>query len=216
MPIDFRIISTAVLVVLIFVLPLLPKPELLCSWPVLISVIAGIFLNVSQPPILPKHLTGKSDKDRRSVLAILIAGALTFVIPLLDFAYGRQARPPFNTCWSYVGLLLVVGGLAFRYWAIRVLGRFFTSTVEVKGDQTVIQSGPYRYLRHPSYLGTLVMAVGVPILFRSYIGIVFSLVGFGVAYAIRITAEEKALVSDLGQPYADYQKRTWRLIPFVF
>ncbi len=213
---DFRIISTSILLLFCVVVPLLPKPELLASWPVITVALFGVLLNVTQPAMLPKHLTGENRKDRRSVLAILIAGSLSFLIPILDYGYGRQARPPVEACWSIAGLVLLAGGLAFRTWAIRTLGRFFTAAVEVQQDQKVIQTGPFRFIRHPSYLGTVILIVGVPVLLRSYVGLVASIVLFAFAYALRISAEEKALAEELGAAYVDYQKRTWRLIPFVY
>lgn len=171
---------------------------------------------VSQPAISPKNLREKDPRDRRSVLLILINGCLVFLIPILDYAYGRKARPPIEATWSMVGLLLTFGSLLFRYWAIRTLGKFFTAVVTVQPGQKVISHGPFRFLRHPSYLGSFLMGIGISVLFRSYVGLAFCLVGFLAAYVYRIRAEEAAMLAEFGEEYARYQERTWRMIPFVY
>jgi protein-S-isoprenylcysteine O-methyltransferase Ste14 len=213
---DPRIYSVPILIHLVFVFPLIGAFSLLWSWPVLAAMTAGILIFVTQPAVTPEALSKKDPDDRRSVVVILASGCLVFLIPILDYRFGRQARPPIGTAWSIVGLAMTAASLLFRYWSIRTLGRFFTSVVMVQSGQRVIQHGPYRFLRHPSYLGSFLMAVGVSIFFRSYVGLAFSLVGFFAAYVYRISAEEKLLLAEFGEEYAAYRKRTWRMIPFVY
>jgi protein-S-isoprenylcysteine O-methyltransferase Ste14 len=213
---DPRIYSVPILIFFVFVLHLFGAWDLLFSWPVLVSLAVGVFLYVSQPAISPKNLKEKNPHDRRSVLVILVNGCLVFLIPVLDYRFGRQARPPIDAPWSIIGLALTFVSIAFRYWAIRTLGKFFTSVVMVQEGQRVIQSGPFRYLRHPSYLGSFLMSVGISVFFRSYAGLVFCLIGFFAAYVYRISVEEKTLLAEFGEEYVLYRKRTWRMIPFVY
>jgi protein-S-isoprenylcysteine O-methyltransferase Ste14 len=99
---------------------------------------------------------------------------------------------------------------------MRVLGRFFTYNVAVHAGQTVVEAGPYRYIRHPSYTGALITLVGVGLALGNWAALLAILVCTGIAYAYRISVEESALVAALGEPYKEYMRRTRRLVPFLF
>ncbi len=116
----------------------------------------------------------------------------------------------------YPGIFLMVIGILVRQWAIFVLGRFFTTTVSVQKNQKVVDYGPYRYIRHPAYSGLLIFAIGMFVALQSWGGILVMLVIFGLAIGYRIHVEEKFLVSELGDDYIQYMKKTKGLIPFVF
>ena len=119
--------------------------------------------------------------------------------------------------WSLaVGAALVVAGTLFRNWAVRTLGRYFTRTVQVSDDQPVVENGPYRWLRHPSYTGGAVAAAGVGVALGSVVTVVAIVIPVAIAYAVRIPVEEAALCETLGDRYREYMKRTWRLVPFVY
>jgi protein-S-isoprenylcysteine O-methyltransferase Ste14 len=106
-------------------------------------------------------------------------------------------------------------GIGFRYYAMRVLGRYFTFQVDVHTGQTVIETGPYRYIRHPSYTGALITVFGLGLVLGNWASILAILVCTSAGYAYRIHVEEAALVAALGQPYRDYMCRTARLVPFI-
>lgn len=115
----------------------------------------------------------------------------------------------------YPGILLIVSGIFVRQWAIFILGRFFTTTVSLQKNQKVVNYGPYRYIRHPSYLGIFITITGIGVALRSWGAILAILALNGLAIGYRIYIEEKFLVSELGDDYVQYMKRTKRLIPFV-
>ena len=97
-----------------------------------------------------------------------------------------------------------------------MLGAFFTTTVAVAPEQTVIEAGPYRRIRHPSYTGFLLCLLGLGLtLTNNWLSLLVimgcALIGFGY----RIQVEEAVLQERLGQPYQAYMRRTKRLIPFV-
>jgi len=116
----------------------------------------------------------------------------------------------------YPGISLMVIGILVRQWAIFFLGRFFTVTVSVQQNQNVMDYGPYRFIRHPSYLGLFLTVIGIGVALQSWGGILEIFVIFGLAIGYRIHIEEKFLVSELGDDYIQYMKRTKKLIPFVF
>jgi protein-S-isoprenylcysteine O-methyltransferase Ste14 len=110
----------------------------------------------------------------------------------------------------------MVVGIAFRQWAIAVLGRFFSAAVRVQQDQTVVDTGPYRYVRHPSYTGALLIFVGLGLALQSWGAILVLAMIFAVAFGYRMHVEEEALISELGEAYISYSRRTKRLIPYVY
>lgn len=112
------------------------------------------------------------------------------------------------------GLILMLLGLALRWYSIAVLGRSFTVTVGTREDQEVVDRGPYRYVRHPSYSGSLLTIAGVFLCCSNFLSwLAFLLPVAGYAYRIRV--EERALADDLGERYRAYVRRTKRLIPFL-
>ena len=116
----------------------------------------------------------------------------------------------------FLGLGLMIGGTAFRWYSASLLGKYFTFDVATHGGQTVVQQGPYRYIRHPSYSGALLSLLGFGLALGNWAGLLVGFSSLGVAYAYRIPVEERALMSALGEPYRQYLRRTWRLVPFLF
>jgi protein-S-isoprenylcysteine O-methyltransferase Ste14 len=107
-------------------------------------------------------------------------------------------------------------GMALRLYSMSILGRYFTFQVAVHTDQPVIETGPYRYIRHPSYTGALITIVGLGLALGNWAGLIVLLVCMFVGYGYRIPIEESALVASIGEPYEDYIRRTHRLIPYVY
>jgi len=110
----------------------------------------------------------------------------------------------------------MLAGMALRFYAMSVLGRFFTYYVATHSKQTVVEVGPYRYIRHPSYTGALMILAGLGLSLGNWAGLVALLVCIGIAYAYRISVEESVLAAALGEPYQQYMRRTQRLVPFLF
>jgi protein-S-isoprenylcysteine O-methyltransferase Ste14 len=116
--------------------------------------------------------------------------------------------------WQTIpGLIIAWLGLALRVWAIVVLGRSFRTTVEVNAGQSVVTYGPYRWVRHPSYTGLLLIAAGLGLAEGTWPGLAICLLLPIVALLRRIHVEEAALTRIIGDPYRAYQNRTKRLIP---
>ena len=115
----------------------------------------------------------------------------------------------------FLGLAAMVGGLALRWWAIRVLGRYFTVDVAVHAAQSVIQAGPYRVIRHPAYCGSMLTLIGVGLALGTWLGLVLLVCLVSIGFTVRMRVEETALNAALGEPYRDYARRTRRLIPFI-
>jgi len=112
------------------------------------------------------------------------------------------------------GLLLMALGLAVRWYAVAVLGAAFTVTVGTTPDQGLIDTGPFRWVRHPSYAGSLLTILGILMCCGNFISLLALALPIA-SYAYRIRLEEKALVDALGDPYRRYMSRTKWLIPKV-
>jgi protein-S-isoprenylcysteine O-methyltransferase Ste14 len=95
------------------------------------------------------------------------------------------------------------------------LGRFFSLTVRVAEDHRVVEKGPYRLVRHPSYTGVLITFIGLGLAVQSWGALLVLLGVFSAAFGYRMRVEEKTLLSELGDNYASYMKRTKRLIPYL-
>jgi protein-S-isoprenylcysteine O-methyltransferase Ste14 len=95
------------------------------------------------------------------------------------------------------------------------LGRFFSLTVRVAEDHRVVVKGPYRLVRHPSYAGVLITFIGLALAVQSWGALLVLLGVFSLSFGYRMRVEEKALLSELGEDYANYMKRTKRIIPYL-
>jgi protein-S-isoprenylcysteine O-methyltransferase Ste14 len=157
------------------------------------------------------------NRDRGSYQLILLlfwlalgsAFALAFLFPQATIVWHRVAV-------FFVGILLMLAGIAFRFYAMSVLGKFFTYQVVVQSAQVVVQAGPYRYIRHPSYTGALITLAGLGLALGNWASLLALFACMGAGYSYRISVEEHALLTALGEPYREYMQRTRRLVPFLF
>ena len=115
-----------------------------------------------------------------------------------------------------VAVGLFAAGLVVRWWAIVTLGRFFTVDVVVEKDHEVVQRGPFRWVRHPSYTGVLLAFLGWAMTLWNWVAMAVVLVPIFIAFLRRMKVEEDALSRALGERYVEYMKRTKRLVPFVY
>jgi protein-S-isoprenylcysteine O-methyltransferase Ste14 len=124
----------------------------------------------------------------------------------------NSARWPVFT----LGLAIIVLGIALRQWSVHTLGQFFTVQVRVRVDQTVVDSGPYRFVRHPSYAAIILSFVGIGIALENWLSLVVLVVVPTIGLVVRIRVEERALTDALGEPYRRFSATRARLIPGVW
>ena len=113
------------------------------------------------------------------------------------------------------GLALYVLGQALRGWAIATLGDWFQGALVVQTGQRVVESGPYRLVRHPAYAGGILRAAGTGLVLDNWISLALLLVGMSAFVAVRIRREEAVLVDGL-EPYSAYRRKTARLLPGIW
>ncbi len=115
----------------------------------------------------------------------------------------------------YPGIALMVLGIFLRQWSISLLGGFFSALISVQEGQTIIRKGPYRYVRHPSYTGAIMIFTGIGLAILSWGAVLVLLLASCIVYGYRIKVEEKALVAKFGEEYRAYIEETKMLIPFM-
>jgi protein-S-isoprenylcysteine O-methyltransferase len=158
--------------------------------------------------------TQSQDKGSLRVLWLVILGSVflgffaTSLFPNLQFNNTKITYP--------IGVLLFFNGLLLRWFSIIYLGRFFTVNVAIAKDHKVIDSGPYRYIRHPSYTGALMAFLGFSLCLSNLVSFFIILVPVIAVFLYRIGIEETALSSALGEAYIGYCRRSKRLIPFIY
>jgi protein-S-isoprenylcysteine O-methyltransferase Ste14 len=150
-------------------------------------------------------------------LRLIVRGLWIAVLAaiLLSFVEATQVSPAAGTGMVFGGTILLLGGSLLRRLCWRTLGAYFTGDVQARSDQPVIDRGPYRWVRHPSYTGGILMFTGVGVALSNWLSIaVLVMTSIGV-YSYRVHVEERALLEALGAAYAAYMKRTTRYIPFI-
>ena len=116
----------------------------------------------------------------------------------------------------WIGLTVIILGYVVRYWAVLTLGKYFRTTVELDKNQKVIQKGPYRLIRHPSYSGMILFFIGYGIVSLNWFSLIVSSVLPTIALLYRISIEEAAFIKEIGVEYQKYQFKTKKLIPWIW
>ena len=163
-------------------------------------------------PSMKRRGSRVRQRSRGTEVLVLAAWVLVLGISASLGASGVLLLPAWFT---YVGDAVILAGVALRQWAIAVLGRYFSGVIGVQQDQNVVEAGPYHSIRHPSYAGVLLILIGIAASMLSIAAVAAAFLLFWLGYGYRMLVEEKVLVSELGDSYVDYMKRTKRIIPFL-
>jgi protein-S-isoprenylcysteine O-methyltransferase len=123
----------------------------------------------------------------------------------------------FGISWlKFAAILIMASGLLIRWTAVVSLGKSFSSNVAIHATQTVLKTGLYRWMRHPSYTGLLLCVFAVALHTRNFIAMPIVFLPTAAALMWRIHVEEIALRSAFGEEYIQYSRETKRLIPGIF
>lgn len=156
----------------------------------------------------------REDRGNRWVLAVFgVLGLLAAYLPPFTDRIGFWTLDGDTMRW--IGVALFAGGGVLRLWPVFVLGRRFSGLVAIQPGHTLVTTGIYSVIRHPSYLGFLVSSLGWVLAFRSGVGVLLTLLMVPVLLA-RIRAEEALLRDQFGDEYASYCDRTWRMLPGIY
>jgi protein-S-isoprenylcysteine O-methyltransferase Ste14 len=150
------------------------------------------------------------DRGTRVLIALTLGAAIGLAAAAPSIAPSLR-MPGFS---RVLGVILMWLGLATRVWAIAALGASFRTTVEVDPGQTVVSSGPYKWIRHPSYTGLLLVVAGFGLTVGNWLAFAVALLLPLPGILWRIHVEEAELERVLGAAYGAYRARTTRLIPW--
>jgi protein-S-isoprenylcysteine O-methyltransferase Ste14 len=164
-----------------------------------------------------RRKNGRADreKDKGSFLWISISISIGMTIACV-FAFSGHAALQHPHRWELAGLLVMLAGAGIRIHAIRILAQHFTSRVTLLEDHALIREGAYRNIRHPSYLGQILILVGLGALMANSVSLVAAPLFTIAALLLRIRVEERAMAEHFGQAYEDYRRATWRLLPPIW
>ena len=197
------------------------RPLPFSAGPIFALIFWGAFASWILPEIIAWRVKRSTDtlkvRDQGSLSLIVILWwmgiamgfSLSWLLPQAAVSWERVAI-------FFVGVCFMLLGIALRWYSAVVLGKYFTFDVAIESGQILVEVGPYRYVRHPSYSGALLTLLGFGLALGNWAGLAAALSCLGFAYVYRIPIEEAALASALGETYTQYAKRTWRLVPFLF
>jgi protein-S-isoprenylcysteine O-methyltransferase Ste14 len=211
-----KITSIAVFILLAYVLPLLGNTTMIPTFQVGISIVFVIVLFATQPPLTLTDAKADQRSDKNSVILILLGYLVGQLATIIEWAYFTD-----YTAWVWdwqtiTGLILMAGGTIFRVWCIRTLGKYFTATVKTQEKQRIITSGAYSVVRHPSYSGAFIAAIGSSVFMHTVVAVIITFVVLSTAYYFRIRAEEETLINEFGDEYRVYRTMTKKLIPYIY
>jgi len=161
-----------------------------------------------------KSATRGADRGSLPLLWIVIAVSVTLGFSLSHMLPGASMGDSAGLREAGIGLF--AAGIALRWYSILYLGRFFTVNVAIAADHRLIDQGPYRYLRHPSYTGAVAAFAGLGLCLANWASLAVILLPVIAVFLRRILIEEAALREAFGEEYRRYAQRTKRLIPFLY
>src|SRR5436305_1957623 len=184
-----------------------------------LSLVLGLIYLISEA-LLSVTRRGRSEtgekQDRSTLLVIWIVIMISIGAGVFIAQNWRAGALPYGLAFAVAGVVLFAAGLIIRWWAIVTLGRFFTVDVTIEKDHELVERGPFRLVRHPSYTGVLLAFVGFALSLANWAALLVILLPITVAFIHRMNVEESALSGALGPQYTDYMRRTKRLIPLIY
>ena len=136
----------------------------------------------------------------------------------LSFSIGatKVGRIYYWNTFFAIGMALVVIGFVIRIHSIRALKQYFTYSVAKVENHKIIETGLYKFIRHPEYLGQLIIFIGISISISNWLSILIMMIPITIGYIYRIKVEDSFMIVQMGENYLNYQKRTKRIIPMIY
>ena len=183
---------------------------------VVVIFILQIFSLIYNPQVGQNQENRKSDAPRSKLDLILIQIFSLGIVILAPFSDSRSFGVlNIEVIVRYLGLLIAIPGFILMQEGEKHLARQFSIEVTLQKDHKLIQSGPYKVIRHPRYLGILIFFTGIALTFRSLLGI-FTVLALAGVLIWRVFTEEKMMHEEFGKEWEEYQTKTWRLFPYIF
>jgi protein-S-isoprenylcysteine O-methyltransferase Ste14 len=183
------------------------------STPYLVSIYCWFALEIVLVvrDLVRRRARTASDRGTRGIVAVSLGGSV-FIGSLLG-RWVPALDTPAPAAFAVAGLVVIWVGLAVRVWAVTALGGSFSTFVQVVADQAVVTRGPYRWVRHPSYTGLLLVVLGFGLGAGNWSSLLVCAVVPLLGLLPRIAVEESEMIRVLGERYRSYQRTTRRLVP---
>jgi protein-S-isoprenylcysteine O-methyltransferase Ste14 len=184
---------------------------------IVFSVLIGVFVVLEWRVRWRSRLNPHGSRRDQRTLLLVHSSVVAGMLGAFALAGDVPAAIP-GARWPIfvLGVLLMAAGIALRQWAVAVLGRFFTIDVRVHPGQTVVDRGPYRWVRHPSYTGMIIIFVGIGLALGNWAALATLLVVPTAGLVVRIRLEERALLEGLGEPYRRFAASRPHLFPGIW
>jgi protein-S-isoprenylcysteine O-methyltransferase Ste14 len=173
-------------------------------------VLSEIFLSR-----LTRANDSNNDYDKSSLKILWITICLSIILGIILRNPNFVLTPQYASFIYHIGISLICIGLIVRWMAILKLKKSFTVNVSVAANQTIVHSGIYKHIRHPSYLGSLLSFCGLGIVFNNWLTFIIIFIPIFSSFLYRIHIEEKLLSQVFGTQYRNYIKNSWKLIPKI-
>lgn len=179
-------------------------------WPVYIySGVLLFYLLAERAGYKSSGVKGKQSKKWTRYLLLFFWWPL-LIAPVLEYAL----YPRFDLAVTITGAALAVSGTGLRAWGLLSLREYFSADIEIKDNHKLVESGPYKFIRHPAYAGNIMQALGIPLILNAYLSLGISVIVI-IVFLYRIKLEEEVLVREV-KGYRDYVRKTYRLIPKIW
>jgi len=175
----------------------------------------GVLASVLQPDYNPFKISAQR-KDKWTGAQIVWSVYLTQLAAIIEATYFRYPRSMQWDLIAIAALVCVTLGLALRTWSVRTLGSYFTMHIDIQKGHRIIAAGPYKYLRHPSYTGALIMYLMTITVLHSWFSLVAATIILPMAFARRIHYEEGLLRNRFGNEYKIYCRKTKKMLPRIW
>ena len=212
----FLLLVAPVLALLLIYLGWRSAPTNLLGW--FIALFGAAFLlggALYLPRLIQAQPGQPAEQNDLSFWLILPGFLVVFYGAPLEYIYLPEWLPR-TFGLQILGLVLLAAGIAMRVWARRAIGSLYSGHVQIQHQHRLVQSGPYRYVRHPGYAGFLILLLGLALGYSSLLGLGAVVLLFlpGIAYRIRV--EETLLAIEYGEDFFTYTRHTRKLIPRVW
>jgi len=178
------------------------------------SILYGLFeIFMSRRQKDQREVSRSGDKGSIWLISISISVGYWLSFIMASTKFGRIYH--WNT-FFIIGAVLVIIGLIIRIKSILTLKQQFTYTVTKIENHELIETGLYKKIRHPGYLGQLIIFLGISTCLSNWLSVLLMIIPVLLGYLNRIKVEEKFMVKQMGQKYIDYQTRTKKLIPMIY
>lgn len=196
----------------ITVLPVLGNIQMFYSPHIWIVFTLGLLASIFQPDYSVMKDKSKA-RDKGTEIQIIWSVYITQLFAVLEATYLRFPDSVKWDIFTTVSFVVMILGLALRTWSVYTLGNYFTMHLSIQKGHKIIRSGPYKYFRHPSYVGAFLTYIGTSVFLHAWFSLILAAIILPIAWVRRIHHEEELLIEKFGEEYKSYCKSVKRAIP---